>query len=85
MIGGDRKKIWRFYIGYICALFIVVTAVDAIFGTLYARYVILYTGGIFMAGLAVGQRYEQGWLARQSALERRRDIRSGAEGGRTPS
>jgi hypothetical protein len=55
----------RFYIGYVIVLLAVVLGVEAALGTLYARYVIIYTGAIFLVGLIVGQRYEQSWLARQ--------------------
>ncbi|MEW6325499.1 MAG: hypothetical protein AB1515_08960 [Nitrospirota bacterium] len=60
----------RFYIGYILTLVVIIGLVEMTFGTLYARYVILYTGGIFMGGLLVGQRYEQAWLARRSRSRR---------------
>ena len=55
----------RFYIGYVILLLAVVLSVEAALGTLYARYVIIYTGAIFLVGLIVGQRYEHLWLARQ--------------------
>jgi hypothetical protein len=70
----------RFYIGYVIVLLAVVLSVEAALGTLYARYVIIYTGAIFLVGLIVGRRYEQSWLAHQG----RRGIPP-ADGLRRPS
>jgi hypothetical protein len=42
-----------------------VWGVELVLGSVYARYIIMYTGGIFLAGLVIGQRYEQAWLQRQ--------------------
>jgi len=64
----------RFYLGYVSVLLMMVVGVELIFGTLYARYVIIYTGAIFMVGLLAGQRYEQAWIARQRSLA---DARAG--------
>lgn len=76
----------RFYIGYVLAVLLVVGVVEVVFGTLYARYVIIYTSGIFMGGLLIGQRYEQLWLARQRRLQgagvaMRSEASSGPVGG----
>lgn len=71
----------RFYIGYVVVLLIIVGGVEVTFGTLYARYVILYTGAIFMGGLVIGQRYEQAWLAGQ----RRRPGAGGVRGAERSS
>ncbi|HUJ80201.1 MAG TPA: hypothetical protein VLY45_07805 [Nitrospiria bacterium] len=60
----------RFYIGYVLAVLCLVWTVDLVLGSLYVRYIIMYTGGIFLAGLVAGQRYEHSWLQRQQELER---------------
>jgi hypothetical protein len=44
-----------------------------VLGSVYARYIIMYTGGIFLAGLVIGQRYEQAWLQRQQQLDHEPD------------
>lgn len=60
----------RFYIGYVAVVLCLVWAVDLVLGSLYVRYIIMYTGGIFLAGLVIGQRYEQAWLQRQQDQDR---------------
>jgi uncharacterized membrane protein YqaE (UPF0057 family) len=37
-------------------------------GRLYALYVLIYTGGAFMAGLWFGQRWERSWEAEEEAV-----------------
>jgi len=59
----------RFYIGYVVVVLCLVWGVDLALGSLYVRYIIMYTGGIFLAGLVIGQRYEHAWLQRQQDLE----------------
>jgi len=56
----------RFYVGYVAVVLCLVWGVELVLGSLYARYIIIYTGGVFLAGLIIGQRYEQAWLSRQS-------------------
>jgi hypothetical protein len=60
----------RFYVGYVAVILSLVWGVDLVLGSLYVRYIIMYTGGIFLAGLVIGQRYEHAWLQRQQDLER---------------
>jgi len=60
----------RFYIGYVAVVLCLVWGVELALGSLYARYIIMYTGGIFLAGLVIGQRYEQAWLQRQQEQRR---------------
>jgi hypothetical protein len=59
----------RFYIGYVAVILCLVWGVELVLGSVYARYIIMYTGGIFLAGLIIGQRYEQAWLQRQQRLD----------------
>jgi hypothetical protein len=56
----------RFYMVYIVGVLCLVWGVELVLGSLYARYIIIYTGGVFLAGLVIGQRYEQAWLNRQN-------------------
>jgi len=60
----------RFYIGYVGVVLCLVWGVDLVLGSLYARYIIMYTGGIFLAGLVIGRRYEQAWLQREQRQRR---------------
>lgn len=64
----------RFYIGYVAAVLCLVWGVELVLGSVYARYIIMYTGGIFLAGLVIGQRYEQAWLQRQQRLDHEHDL-----------
>jgi len=57
----------RFYIGYVAVVLCLIWGVELVLGSLYARYIIMYTGGVFLAGLIMGQRYEQAWLNRHRA------------------
>ncbi|MBI3621908.1 MAG: hypothetical protein HY208_06970 [Nitrospirae bacterium] len=64
----------RFYIGYVAVVLCLIWGVELVLGSLYARYIIMYTGGVFLAGLVMGQRYEQAWLNRNQVprdLEKR--------------
>jgi hypothetical protein len=70
----NNHRTLRFYVGYVMILLLIVYGVERFLGTLYARYVIIYSGAIFMAGLLVGQRYEQAWLTGRSS----RGVRSPA-------
>ena len=60
----------RFYGGYVAVVLCLVWGVELVLGSLYARYIIIYTGGVFLAGLVIGQRYEQAWLSRQGGMPR---------------
>lgn len=42
--------------------------VDYLMGKLYVRYMILFSGAIFLWGMAVGQRSEQAWMRRRVGL-----------------
>jgi len=68
----------RFYIGYVAVVLCLVWGVDLVLGSLYVRYIIMYTGGIFLAGLVIGQRYEHAWLQRQQDLEQHDRVRDDA-------
>lgn len=46
-------------------MLVLVYMVDYFVGQIYARYVIVYTGAIFLLGLLVGQRSERNWLKRK--------------------
>jgi hypothetical protein len=60
----------RFYIGYIAVVLCLIWGVELVLGSLYARYIIMYTGGVFLAGLIIGQRYERAWLGRHRGPRR---------------
>jgi len=47
-------------------MLVLVYGVDYFLGQIYARYVIVYTGAIFLLGLLVGQRSERTWIKRKS-------------------
>jgi cytochrome c oxidase subunit IV len=46
-------------------MLVLVYVVDYFVGQIYARYVIVYTGAIFLLGLLVGQRSERKWIRRK--------------------
>ncbi len=54
-----------FYLFSLLSLLVLVYIVDYYVGQVYARYVIVYTGAIFMLGMLVGQRTERNWVSRQ--------------------
>lgn len=56
----------RFYVGTIVVLVVSAFLVDQLLGKLYVRYMILFSGAIFLWGMLVGQRSEQGWIRRRS-------------------
>lgn len=77
----------RFYIGAIAVLFVSAFLVDQLLGKLYVRYMILFSGAIFLWGMLVGQRSEQAWIRRRaarpsSAPARLRPVSSNQEVGR---
>ena len=61
----QRRMSINFYVGYLVTLLAIVYGVELYLGTLYARYVIVFTGAIFLAGLIVGQRNERAWMAQR--------------------
>jgi len=60
----------RFYVVTVVALVVAAFAVDQLLGKLYVRYMILFSGAIFLWGMLVGQRSEQGWLRRRAGRAR---------------
>lgn len=56
----------RFYVAM--AVLVVGSAffVDYLMGKLYVRYMILFSGAIFLWGMVVGQRSEQAWMRRRA-------------------
>ncbi|MFZ5861996.1 MAG: hypothetical protein ACOYXR_04000 [Nitrospirota bacterium] len=56
----------RFYVAMMVVVVGAAFLVDYLMGKLYVRYMILFSGAIFLWGMAVGQRSEQAWMRRQS-------------------
>ena len=56
----------RFYVATMVVLVVAAFAVDQLLGKLYVRYMILFSGAIFLWGMLVGQRSEQAWMRRRS-------------------
>lgn len=56
----------RFYIGTILVLVAAAFLVDELLGKLYVRYMILFSGAIFLWGMLVGQRSEHAWMRRRA-------------------
>jgi hypothetical protein len=56
----------RFYVAAMAVLIVAAFAVDQMLGKLYVRYMILFSGAIFLWGMLVGQRSEQAWLRRRA-------------------
>ena len=54
MLTERGKQALRFYAGYILTILIIVFGVELYLGTLYARYMIVMTGAIFMGGASCG-------------------------------
>lgn len=52
----------RFYVVIVLLLTSAAMLVDALLGKLYIRYMILFSGAIFLVGMAVGQRSERAWV-----------------------
>jgi hypothetical protein len=61
----------RFYLLLVLLLASAAMLVDAMLGKLYVRYMILFSGAVFLWGMAVGQRSEQAWVRRQAERTRR--------------
>lgn len=74
----------RFYVGTVVALLAVAVLVDQFLGKLYIRYMIFFSGAIFLWGMWVGQRSEQAWMRRRDARSssRLRPVPSNQEVGR---
>ena len=76
----------RFYAIAILLLACAAMLVDLILGKLYIRYMILFSGALFLGGMAVGQRTEQQWMRRraeQARLTRLGSrVKAGQEGAR---
>jgi hypothetical protein len=58
----------RFYLVMIALVIGAAFLVDYLMGKLYVRYMILFSGAIFLWGMAVGQRSEQAWMRRRARL-----------------
>ena len=61
----------RFYLIVILVLASAAMLVDAVLGKLYIRYMILFSGAVFLWGMVVGQRSEQAWIRQRDRLARR--------------
>lgn len=55
----------RFYLALMMVLVATAFLVDQLLGKLYIRYMILFSGAIFLWGMLVGQRSEQSWMRRR--------------------
>ena len=56
-----------FYVSYMIFLVGLIYGVERFIGNIYARYVLAYTGTIFIAGMLVGQKSEWGWNLQQES------------------
>jgi|GEM_PF-3398625 len=54
-----------FYVSYLVFLVGLIYLVEMFMGNVYARYVLAYTGTIFIAGVLRGQKSERGWNLQQ--------------------
>ncbi len=77
----------RFYLGTIVVLLAAAVLVDQLLGKLYIRYMIFFSGAIFLWGMWVGQRSEQAWMRRRETRSsqpssRLRPVPSNQEVGR---
>jgi hypothetical protein len=54
-----------FYVSYMVFLVGLIYVVEMFMGNVYARYVLAYTGTIFIAGVLLGQKSERGWNLQQ--------------------
>jgi len=61
----------RFYAVAVLLLVSAAMLVEAMLGKLYVRYMILFSGAIFLWGMAVGQRSERAWVRRRAGGTRR--------------
>jgi hypothetical protein len=55
----------RFYVAMAVLVVGAAFFVDYLMGKLYVRYMILFSGAIFLWGMVVGQRSEQAWMRRR--------------------
>ena len=60
------SRAW-FYVSYMLFLVGLIYLVDWFMGNIYARYVLAYTGTIFIAGMLLGQKSERGWNLQQES------------------
>ncbi len=51
-----------FYVTYMIFLVGLIYLVEYFVGNVYARYVLAYTGAIFIIGMLIGQRSEREWI-----------------------
>lgn len=58
-----------FYVVYMLFLVGLIYVVDLFLGKLYARYVLAFTGIIFMLGMLYGQRTEKKWVSAEDHPE----------------
>lgn len=56
----------RFYLWTVVVVIAAAFFVDQLLGKLYVRYMILFSGAIFLWGMVVGQRSEQAWMRRRA-------------------
>ena len=56
-----------FYVSYMVFLVGLIYVVEMFMGNVYARYVLAYTGTIFIAGMLLGQKSERGWNLQQES------------------
>lgn len=61
----------RFYAVAVLLLVSAAMLVESMLGKLYVRYMILFSGAIFLWGMAVGQRSERAWVRRCAGGVRR--------------
>lgn len=69
----------RFYVMMAIVLVAAALLVDQWLGKLYVRYMILFSGGLFLWGMMVGQRSEQSWMRRRAARSSRKVGHPGQE------
>ena len=61
----------RFYVVAVLLLVSAAMLVESMLGKLYVRYMILFSGAIFLWGMAVGQRSERAWARLRGGGARR--------------
>lgn len=66
-----------FYVSYMVFLVGLIYLVEMFMGNVYARYVLAYTGTIFIAGVLLGQKSERGWNLQQEGDSKERRPSSG--------
>jgi hypothetical protein len=68
----------RFYLWMVVVLVAAAFLVDQLLGKLYIRYMILFSGAVFLWGMVIGQRSEQAWMRRRAAWTKGAQRRVGA-------